>query len=105
MFHRYACASSLICTLTGTLSSIHDCSRERSRNDREQRKLGMEAKWSAGNRRYQASLLSERREVRQSGIFERVPSESTCTDNNPMPTAPITTTMVHDDEPDWAKDI
>ena len=103
MFHRYACASSLICTLTGTLSSIYDCSRERSRNDREQRKLGMEAKWSAGNRRYQASLLSERREVRQSGIFERVASEST--DNNPMPTAPITTTMVHDDEPDWAKDI
>ena len=103
MFHRYACASSLICTLT--LSSIHDCSRERSRNDREQRKLGMEAKWSAGNRRYQASLLSERREVRQTGIFERVASEST--DNNPMPTSPacITTTMVHDDEPDWAKDI
>ena len=101
MFHRYALASSLISTLT--LSSIHGCRRERSRNDREQRKLGMEAKWSAGNRRYQASLLSERREVRQSGIFERVPSESTA--NNPMPTAPITTTMVHDDEPDWAKDI
>lgn len=62
----------------------------------------MEAKWSANNRRYQASLLSERRELRQSGISERVASEST---DYPTPMAPITTTMVHDDEPDWAKDI
>ena len=64
----------------------------------------MEAKWSAGNRRYQASLLSERRSVQQSTISERdVASESR---RVPTQMAPITTaTMAHDDEPDWARDI
>lgn len=64
----------------------------------------MEAKWSAGNRRYQASLLSEQRGVQQSSISKRnVASE---TRRVPTQMAPTTTaTMVHDDEPDWARDI
>mmetsp|Transcript_9908 Transcript_9908/g.27745 ORF Transcript_9908/g.27745 Transcript_9908/m.27745 type:complete len:130 (+) Transcript_9908:119-508(+) len=74
-------------------------SRERNRDERQQRKLGMEAKWSSGNRRYKASLLPEQREPRQSSVSERVTSDS-CE----VPT-PVATTMVHDDEPDWAKDI